>query len=299
MPDIADQLDAAIGVAPDEAPTLGATLDLGRRALRRRRLAYGVGAAATAVVIGGTAWAVSPGDDRPPRSDQPGFVGVPSTGTPGTSASPGPDSGDDAAPWFGADAARLDAPGRVAVKPGWSVSEDISSAGEWWAVEVTKGGRRQWFLFGGGTTIGSLRAPALGYDSFQEWVDVNAPLLDDPGPDGGPQVDDRPGVPRDDLVVFVPRSISSARGLAPASDDVVVVDQRFGVDLGASFAAPRDTGVAEVQEGGTTWYVVARRPGDYIAVRAAGARREYGVDDLDAFIDFARARYAEGGGGLL
>jgi len=74
MSDIADQIDAAIGAAPPDAPGLDATLALGRRALLRRRWAYGVGAAATVVVIGGSAWAVVPGDGGPSRSDAPGFV---------------------------------------------------------------------------------------------------------------------------------------------------------------------------------------------------------------------------------
>lgn len=305
MPDIAEQIDAAIGAPPPAAADIDATLSLGRRALLRRRLAYGTGAAATVLVIAGTAWAVTPAEDGPGRSQGPGFAGGPSASAPAPSdAEPPKDgAGDSSMPWPGPDAARLEGPGRVEVEPGWTVTEDLSRAGRWWAVEIAKGDRLQWFLFGEAMTIGNAHAPAQGYDSFEEWVDVNAPLVEDAGPSGGGgsgggDVTDWPGVPRDDLVHFVPRSVSSVRGLAPVGD-VEIVDQRFNPDIGAAFAAPEDTGVAEVREDGTTWYVVARRPDDYIAVRGSVAKADYGIDGLDEFVAFARARYAEGGGGLL
>lgn len=300
MPDIADQLDAAIGAAPSDAPALEPTLVLGRRALRRRRVAYGVGAAATALVIGGTAWAVSPGGTGASRSDGPGFDGQPSdSAAPPTERA---DRSDSGLTWIGEDAARLDGPGQILVKPGWSVSEDVAATGSWHAVEVEKGDRRQWFLFStdGSMTISNLHAPAPGYDSFQDWVDVNAPFLDDHGgADRSEEVDAWPGVPRDDLVRWAPEQVSLTSGLLPAGDDVTIVAERHPIDLGASFAPPFDTSVAKVTEGSATWYVVARRPDQYIAVSADEARTKYDVADLDEFVDFARDRYAEGGGGLL
>ena len=75
MPDIADQLDAAIGAAPSDAPALDETLTLGRRALRRRRLAYGAGAAVTAASsatrVGDLPRRRGHGLDRRPRDRQP------------------------------------------------------------------------------------------------------------------------------------------------------------------------------------------------------------------------------------
>lgn len=307
MPDIADQLDAAIGAAPPEAPGIDTTLVLGRRALLRRRLAYGTGAVTTALVIGGTAWAVSPGDNGSPRTDEPGFAGSPSV-SPSNSDSPSPsdspsqpqDAGGIGAPWLGPDAARLAAPGRVEVKPGWTVTEDLSHAGRWWAVEVAKGDRLQWFLFGDAMSIGNAHAPALGYDSFQEWVDVNAPLLDDQGANDGQDDEEWPGVPRDDLVRFSEPDLSLPEpGTLVPLQGVEIVDQRPGVDLGESFAGPGDvTGVALVTSAGSRTFVVARAvdggPAEYIAVPATSA-----MDTLDEFIAFAEERYAEGGGGLL
>jgi hypothetical protein len=303
MPDIADQLDAAIGHAPPDAPALDQTLDRtlarGRRALRRRRLVYGVGAVATALVIGGTAWVVSPGDSAATRSEDPGF------GERSASAAPSqPTRSAAEVPWVAPDAARLDRRGELEIRPGWTLVRRIDEVNGPGTVglEVTKGDRRQWFLFGTGMTISSLHAPSEGYATFQEWVDINGPLIE--GTDGGGDEDtdgagDWPGEPRDDLVRFVPRHVSSARGLVAVSDDVTVVDQVYNPEIGDSFAPPADTGAAEVRKGDRSFYVVARRPADVIAVPTDVAERKYGIDDLEAFLDFARDRYAEGGGGLL
>lgn len=297
--DIADQLEAAIPAPPRPAPPLDASVARGRRALARRRAAYAVGAVATALVIGGTAWAVSPGDG-PGRSGGPGFAEQPSG-----SAAPRPQQPDDEAdpgmPWRGEDAARRDRTGDLEIRPGWTVTrriEQVDGPGTV-GLELSKGERRQWYLFGDAMTISSLHAPEPGYSTFQGWIDVNVPLLEGPAAGPGQGDDEWPGVPRDDLVLFVPRFMSSERGLMPVDSSVTMVDEVFNPDLGESFAPPKDTGAAEVTKGTTHWYVVARLPDDYIAVPADVARTKYGVDDLGEFIEFARQRYAEGGGGLL
>ena len=296
MPDITDQLDAAIGASPPDAPDLRRTLVLGRRALRRRRLAYGVGAVATAVVIGGTAWAVQPGDEAS-RSQDPDF-GERSPNRTTESATPMTDEPPPDRPrridWLGEDAAMLGRDGRLLVKTGWSVASRIDEVGGpgTIGVEITKGDRRQWYLFGTSMTISSLHAPSEGHATFQEWVAVNAPLLDDKGPDGGQDVTDWPGVPRDDLVAF-----DDGEDLV-ALPGVTIVEQRPSPAVGDSFARQADTSaVAVVEVDGERWYVLARDvdgPAEYIAVP-----RSEGGPDLDAFLDLARERYAEGGGGLL
>ncbi|KAA1421579.1 hypothetical protein F0U44_04655 [Nocardioides humilatus] len=303
MPDIAEQLDAAIGIAPGPAPALDRTIAEGRRALGRRRLSVAIGAVATAVVIGGTAWAVSPGDGGSSRSDAPGFGSATSAAPTPAPTSPTPnDLLPELPDWPGQDAVMLDEAGGLLVKPGWTVTEqidEINGPGTL-AVEVVRGERRQWFLFGKAMTISSLHAPSEGYATFDEWVDVNGPLIE--GKRGGGQGDNAggwPGEPRDDLVRFIPRFISSARGLEPVSSDVTVVDQVFNPDLGESFAPSSRTGAAEVRKGDQSWYVVARRPADFIAVATDVAERRYGITDLAGFIAFAQERYAEGGGGLL
>lgn len=316
MPTIADQLDAAIGAAPSDGPALAPTLELGRRAVRRRRLAYVAGAVATALVIGGTAWAVSPGDAEPRRSQDPGFAGGPSTSasvSPPAATDAGTDDGSDDGgsdsdrPWYGKDGARLDPEGRLEVRDGWTAIttiEEVNGPGTV-GVEVAKGSRLQWFLFGKPMTIADLHAPSAGYTDFQEWIEVNGPNIEGSRPgrnddgDGPDAAEDWPGVPRDDLVRFAPKTMSSARGLVAVSDDVVVVDQVYNPDLGASFAPPEQSGVAQVRKDGLVWYVVARRPDDYIAVSASEVLEQYDVEDLADFIAFAQERYAEGGGGLL
>lgn len=290
MPDIAEQLDAAIGPAPQDAPPLEPTLALGRRALRRRRTAYGVGAAAAALVIAGTAWAAAPGDDTR-RTDGPDFSQEPSR-----SASADPTERADrprepAVPWHG-EAARVDRAGRLEVRPGWKVTQDLSTP-EVVAVEVTKGDRRRWYLFGDAATF-SPDGTAPGYATFRAWVDVNIPILLDMkgGRDEKEPAHDWPGVPRDDLV----RWTTDGSTLEPVGD-VELVEVRTPIDLGASFAAAEETAVAEVLLDGVRWYVVARRTGTepvYIAVFG-----DEGGQTLEEFVELARTKYAEGGGGLL
>lgn len=137
MPDIADQLDAAIGAAPPAVPALEETLVLGRRALRRRRMAYAVGAATTALVVGGTAWAVAPGGDAgadrvgtpvgtsPSASDLPTDRSVGSDANPDSDRSRGSDrstaTDQDGREWPGTprdDLVRFSHPRLAAPEPG-------------------------------------------------------------------------------------------------------------------------------------------------------------------------------------
>ena len=301
MPDIADQLDAAIGAAPSDAPALDETLTLGRRALRRRRLAYVAGAATTAVVIGGTAWALSSADGGT-ASDRDLEIATTTTAPP-TSEPPVDDDGAGTAePWaFGAEAAALTEDGTIVTKPGWEVVDLVEepSGPNTVAVDVSNGDQRQWFLWSGAGTLYVPRAPDRDYESFDEWVTVNGPAMTtEPGPGdvGGPPL----GIERDDLVQFTPPELSAQEpGTFIPLHDTEIIEQRPGVDVGASFAAPGDvTGVAMVASEGSRTFVLARAteggPAQYIAVNATRV-----MDTLDEFIDFARERYAEGGGGLL
>ena len=180
MPNIADQLDAAIGAAPSDAPGLDATLVLGRRALRRRRLAYAAGATAGAVVIGGTAWAVSPGDGGA-ASDRELQIGNTSTSSPTSDSEPPVDRrGDTAEPWaFGREAAALMEDGTLITKPGWEVVDLIEepSGPNTVAVDVRNGDDRQWFLWSGAGTLHVPRAPDRDYASFDDWVTINGPTM--------------------------------------------------------------------------------------------------------------------------
>lgn len=302
MPNIADQIDAALGAAPPDVAPLDATLTLGRRALRRRRAAYVVGAAAAALVIGGTAWATAPGDEGPDRTEDPGFSGEVSDST--SPVPTQPVGGDGTAePWvFGDEAAALMEDGTIVTKPGWEVVDTIEepSGPNTVAVDVTNGEKHQWFLWSGAGTLHVPEAPDRDYASFGQWVTVNGPtMVADPGSDGdtGGAL---PGIERDDLVAFSPPQASSPEpGTLLPLHDTQIIEQRPGVDVGASFAAPGDvTGAALVASEGSRTFVLARRvdgdPAQYIAVNATRV-----MDTLDEFLEFARARYADGGGGLL
>ena len=302
MPDIADQLDAAIGAAPSDAPALDETLTLGRRALRRRRLAYVAGAAVTAVVIGGTAWAISPGDGGT-ASDRDLEIATTTTAPPTSEPPPvDGDGADTAEPWaFGPEAAALMEDGTIVTKPGWEVVDLVEepSGPNTVAVDVSNGDDRQWFLWSGAGMLYVPRAPDRDYESFDEWVTVNGPTMTtEPGPGdvGGQPL----GVERDDLVQFTPPELSAPEpGTFIPLHDTEIIEQRPGVDVGGSFAAPGDvTGVAMVASEGSRSFVLARMTeggsAQYIAVSATRV-----MDTLDEFIDFARERYAEGGGGLL
>ncbi len=300
MPDIADQLDAAIGTASPDAPDIADTLALGRRALVRRRIAIGVGAATTALVIGGSAWALSPGGGST-ASDRD--VQVATTSTPSPTSGLPSDDGVTAEPWvFGADAAALMEDSTVVTKPGWEVVDLIEepSGPNTVAVDVANGEKHQWFLWSGAGTLHVPQAPDRDFASFTEWVTVNGPLMvADPGSDGDTG-GAWPGIERDDLVEFSPpRTAPPEPGTLLPLHDTEIIEQRPGVDVGASFAAPGDvTGAALVASEGSRTFVLARMteggPAQYIAVNTTRV-----MDTLDEFIAFAQERYAEGGGGLL
>lgn len=293
MPDttdrIAEHLDAAIGAPPPSTVDVDQLLARGRRAQARRRLALGVGTAAATVAVAGGAWALAPG------GSSEGSDSLPAAGSPSPSADAPADGGADAEsePWAGSEGARWSPAAGLEVRPGWTLEQkvpDVAGPGTM-AAEVSRGDRLQWFIWVKGTTYASQHAPEPGYASFAEWIDVNAPIAADDHTDGPGNPDTEmewPGVPRDDLVAF------TADGRLAPVGGATILAQEAPIDLGASFAPPGQSAVAEVEVDGERWYVVARRPGDFIAVRAAK-----GGATLAEFIEFARGRYAEGGGGLL
>jgi hypothetical protein len=142
---------------------------------------------------------------------------------------------------------------------------------------------------------GSANQEAMTELSFRDWIDEQAPIQGrDQAPPPGSDVGDWPGLVNMQLVRFD----GDTERLQPL-DAVTMVQQRPHPEVGDSFAGPGDrSAVAEVTFEGTRYYVLARRapgtPAQYIAVTAAD-----GGPTLDAFLDLARQRYAEGGGGLL
>ena len=104
-----------------------------------------------------------------------------------------------------------------------------------------------------------------------------------------------PGTPADGLVTF---GGGTGERLFP-SEGVEILEQRPGVDVGPSFAGPGDrTAAARVRTpDGEVLYLLAREVEGQAQVITVP--RATGGPDLDAFLRFARERYAEGGGGLL
>jgi hypothetical protein len=195
----------------------------------------------------------------------------------------------------------LDAQGQVQVTEGtvlrvvenpFGVAPPAASVG----VQLQVGGGVYWYAVynapDGGGRDASIYAPDAKRP-FEGWLQRMSGIADGGRSVVGPDV--WPGVADLDLVAFV----GDTEELA-ASDGVTILEQRAHVRVGDSFAGPGDqTAAAEVRAAdGTGYYVLARRfdgkPGQYIAVPV-----EQGGRDLDAFLELARTRYAEGGGGLL
>lgn len=296
--DLADRLDRSIGPAPDGDDLLAGLLAAGHGAVRRRRVAAVAGAAAAVLVVaGGVALATAGGPDRATAP-----VGEP-TATATTSPTPTSttaSAGTDAPAWgFGDELAVYDAgSGRVEVHPGATVVQRIdnpyhldpprSSV----ALAVSMDGKTVWYAMAWDSN-GATEATTPAKGSFRQWVRHVSHIAasDDEGGSGPTAA--YPGRQTDDLVAFV----ADQGELLGPRPGVVILEHREGVDVGASFGSEDDdTAAAEVRTAdGQGFYVLARRtpggPPQYIAVA-----RSRGGADLDAFLAFARERYAEGGG---
>ena len=306
--DIRDEIDRSFGSGPEPGPVT-ALVSEGRRALRRRRIAIGTAAAAVAVAIGGTTALATAGGGSPqgaPLAGEPSATTTPGPATPSPTTEPEPERlaivQDSKAAFMGMDVS-LEPDGTLHVAPGVKVvrvvdnpyhrKDPTMSA----AVVYRRDGHTYWFagyvdrLKGGG----SASQKAMSEVSFRDWVDEQAPIQGgDRGGDPGGDVSEWPGQPDLQLVRFD----GDTERLQPL-DAVTLVQQRPHPAVGDSFAGSGDrSAVAEVEFEGEHYYVLARRPADapaqYIAVSAAD-----GGPTLDAFLDLARQRYAEGGGGLL
>ena len=109
------------------------------------------------------------------------------------------------------------------------------------------------------------------------------------------EVDPGRAVPDLDLVRFV----GDTEALRPAHD-VAIFEQRPHPTLPDSFAGGDDrTAVADVGFQGKRYFVLARRSADGGPAQYIAVPRKDGGATLAAFLDLARERYAEGGGGLL
>lgn len=318
--DISEEIDRSFGAGPPaERPGTESLLAQGRRALRRRRLATGAAAAAVVAVIGGSAWAAAgtgSGTAAPEPAGPAAGGGGETTGSQASDPTQTPAPRTETLPRLVVDprldhdlsileypdelrvtrglevTRRVDNPYDVP-RPGWSVALDYTLAGQryWYAGVYERGGQAVSQPVVRGATVD----PGV---SFREWVAEQETIRGGGhGPAAGPGTpgsDQWPGLVDLQLVRLDPGSDH----LTPFGA-VTMLQQRPHPDLPESWAGPdADSAVAEVRADGVRYYVLARRlPGDtpqYIAVTA-----EDGGATLDDFLELARQRYAEGGGGLL
>lgn len=280
MHDLGDRLAADLDQASDQAPHPGPALDTivdgGRRALLRRRFVLGAGTAAAVLAVGGVLWGFAPGGgtatDHAQVATQPDGSASPSA------AAVPPFLEGDALAGYGPD-------GTLVVRDGWTVTERIANpAGRTppahsVALELTDGHDRYWyFLQGDEDGYGVTSDPAQkGFATLEEWT--------------ASQVDANQPDPIGDAL-----ELRSDGTLVSSDDGVVVVDQRTGVDLGASFGPAADTTVAELRVDGVRWFVTAL---DHVA---GGWELGPPIDtpragtSLDTCVDYLRAQYASGEG---
>lgn len=265
---IADQLDAAIGAAPPDAPALEPTLALGRSALRRRRITYAAGVVAATLVIGGTAWALAPDGGANARDDGQ-VVEQPA----------------DEDPWAVDEFVRF-ADDDVTVNPDAEVLErtvlkDQPHHTVALHLRVPWHGGQEYFLVAQPQTgLESARIVSAGTQGLTlvEWART--------------QLDGGSVFPEDDLWV----AFDDGSHLEALYVGVRIVDQLPDPGLGENFAAPGDpTAVAEVVYEGTTYFLAVRplqgrREIDGQA-EAIPYRADQRIQTLAEFLDYARQQY--------
>lgn len=301
-----DEIDRSIGEGPHGVP-VDELLTRGRRALVRRRLLAGTGATLAVVAIFGTT-AVAVGGSGTHTSQAPGYAERPSASPITPTSAPAPalrtPSQREAQRAMERPLARFDGRGRLVLVPQAQVVRRIdnpiagSEPGKSVALELDyRRVRYSFALYQAPDRAGGWSSFMWSGDfdgSFASWVGAQFIVEEDePSPGGGQ--DEWPGIPDLDLVRFV----GSTERLEPVAG-VTILRQQAHVSVGDSFAGPNDqTAAATVAAAdGERYYVLARRvtggAPQYIAVTEAD-----GGPTLDSFLDLARTRYADNGGGLL
>lgn len=305
-PGLRDAIERSISEGPHGVP-VDDLLARGHRALVRRRLLTGAGATLATVAILGTT-AVAMGGSGTHTARPPGYAELPSASPTTPTSVPTPalrtPSVREAQRAMSRPLARFDGRGRLVLAPQTQVVRRVDDPfagrqpGRSVALELEYRRVRYWFALyqepdrSGDWT--SFMWPGDYDGSFQAWV-AEQFLLEEGGPPRREAQDGWPGIPDLELVRFV----AGTERLEPVAG-VTILGQRAHVSVWGSFADPEDqTAAAKVETSdGERYYVLARRiegsAPQYIAVTEAD-----GGPTLDSFLDLARERYAENGGGLL
>lgn len=286
------EIDAALGDDPALAAPLTQTVQLGRRALRRRRTATGAGAFAMVAVLGGVAWASLPGGSPESRSGDVVTAPESATATPGVTTSRDADEEVD----FLGEPAAYDSLGRVVMAPGWTEVRRIANPMAYTqpgyrsvGLVATKGEKRTFLLLARHGRDGSSSFSNTATGTLEEWLVgtvASQHTLDLANGDAPPASNDEE--PR--WVEFGPD------GTLRPVDGVTILEQRANPELPESFApAGTPTAVAKVRDTeGRVWFVLARRldgSDDFVGSTAAAGRAT-----TDEFLVWARGEYGSGAG---
>ena len=324
--ELATRLDRSIGPAPDDDPPWADLLEQGHRAVRRRRLGVTVASAAAVLVVAGGFALITGGG--PDQADAPVDEPTQTASTTPSSLDKQRDEAldgplDEAVAPAADESAPTPAETRSAASPmlaefdsgdptsdrelhlrdgvevlrqvdnPWPVLEPPAVAAglaarfqgrTWWLVTyLAKNGSSGSTVTWAGDTEG------LG---FEDWVRAQAGrMLSGRGTDDESTL----GIPAYGLVRF-----AGATEQLTVANGGEILEQRPGVDVGESFAGPDDRTAAALVRAptGEVVYVLVRAL-PHESSQPIAVPVDQGGADLDAFLEMARARYAEGGGGLL
>jgi len=268
--DLHESLTEGFGPEPPHRPVAD-RLVAGHRAVRRRRLAGAAVTVAVASVVGLGATMLANGNAG--GNDQVAT-------DPASTTEPAPE------PWQGGELARYSDDGMVEVRPGVTVLHriadplgDPSDFNHSVALALEFRGSETWLILnwetdpnGGISEMAAAGGPADG--TFADWVEQTVAANED---NSGGYVD------------------FAADGSLRSSHGVEILDQVLDPDLPESFAPAGARTAAALLQGpdGKKWYVLVREVGglDTNAVPFG-----MGGPNLEAFIEYARAKYLSGEG---
>lgn len=264
---LTDELESSFVDEPAHRPVEQRIL-AGRRLVRRRRISTGAVAVALVAVLGAGYAAVGPDGNRaadPPiadRKDDP------------------VEKEPDADPLLEESGVMVSGEGELQVAADVEIIETVPNPdgygkpGEAYGVAYRQDGKTRWALVdpGGGSYEEAFRS----FPTFADWL--------------ADQVALQRGEPTLALVRF-----GDGEELLPL-EGVEILQQTGDIDLGPSFAGPRDrTAVAEVTYAGERWYVLAREvPGSGIQYFPTAA--SVSKLTLEEFLPYARDSYDNGEG---